>query len=209
MRLLQNISNLYIQFNLLFGLISKYIGLELLSTLILPLVTTWFLKILLISLSWQGLPMLMPILFTPRSQRQKNYCTFVYVVSQQVSRFLQNVIIQTKVLLIFFSWLLWLPTNAILPNTYSLKTLLHWAHIWDAPQVFYNSVSVHIIDSIILDNPDGHLVKEIIIPHIYMMMENFQGDHFSIALPPGASSPSLDFWDLKSCDAILSKLEFK
>ena len=59
-----------------------------------------------------------------------------------------------------------------------------------------------------LDNYHGRLVKTIIIPFIFTMMENFQSPSFSIPLPAGAAWPSLDFWNLKACDRFLEDMQF-
>jgi len=65
------------------------------------------------------------------------------------------------------------------------------------------------INYAILDNLNGQVVRNIIIPFVFVMMDQFRGPSFSVALPPGADLPSLDFWDFEACDRILNNLSFK
>ena len=59
------------------------------------------------------------------------------------------------------------------------------------------------------ENHYGNLIREIIIPFIYVMNKEFQCPPCSIALPEGAIAERLDFWDLDGCDKILSTMDFK
>jgi hypothetical protein len=59
------------------------------------------------------------------------------------------------------------------------------------------------------ENIYGDLIKDIIIPFVYVMNKEFQCSPCSIPLPDGAVAERLDFWDLEGCDHILSNMEFK
>ena len=59
------------------------------------------------------------------------------------------------------------------------------------------------------ENEHGTLVKNIIMPYIFMMMENFRSPSFTVSLPVGARFPSWNFWDMNASDELLSCLQFK
>jgi hypothetical protein len=56
------------------------------------------------------------------------------------------------------------------------------------------------------ENNYGNLIKDIIIPFIYVMNREFQFPACSIPLPDG---DRLDFWDMAKSDHIIHKMEFK
>jgi hypothetical protein len=56
------------------------------------------------------------------------------------------------------------------------------------------------------ENSYGDLIKDIIIPFIFVMNREFQVAPCSIPLP---DDDRLDFWDLEKSDCIMHKMEFK